>query len=111
MNLVMMNPFSPDYSKRDYLLPNGCKDLIDLLRVPEPNEKELPWPVPPLIGEITIPEPLTVKELAGLLHEKPFKIVADLMQIGVFATVDWALPLEAIAKVARRYGYRVMRQG
>jgi hypothetical protein len=107
----MMNPFSPDYSKRDYLLPKGCKDLIDLLRVPEPNEKELPWPVPPQIGEIAVPERVTVKELARLLHQKPFKIVADLMQIGVFATVDWALPLDAVSKVARMYGYRVMRKG
>ena len=107
---MKMNPFSPDYSKRDYLLPNGCKDLIDLLRLPEPNEKELPWRVPLLIGEIVIPDPITTKELARVLHQKPFKIVADLMQIGVFATVDSALPLDAVAKVARRYGYRVIRE-
>ena len=105
----MMNPFSPDYSKRDYLLPNGCKDLIDLLRLPEPNEKELPWPVPPLIGEITVSVPVTAKELARLLHQKPFQIVADLMQLGVFGTVNGMLPLDAVPKIARRYGYRVMR--
>ena len=105
----MMNPFSPDYSRRDYLLPNGCKDLIDLLRLPEPNPKELPWPVPPLIGEITVPVPVTAKELARLLHQKPFQIVADLMQLGVF-TVNGMLPPDVVPKVARRYGYTVMRQ-
>jgi len=24
---------SPDYSKGDYLLPNGCKDLIDVINL------------------------------------------------------------------------------
>jgi hypothetical protein len=90
-------------------LPNGCKDLIDLLRLPEPNPKELPWPVPPLLGEITVSVPVTAKELARLVHQKPFRIVADLMQLGVF-TVNGMVPLDAVAKVARLYGYRVMRQ-
>ena len=27
-----MYEFNPDYSKRDYLLPPGCKDLIDVIK-------------------------------------------------------------------------------
>src|SRR6267154_2101993 len=34
-----------DYNKRSYLLPSGCKDLIDLLRL-EQEKKQLPMKLP-----------------------------------------------------------------
>jgi translation initiation factor IF-2 len=55
---------------------------------------------------ITIKPPIVVRELAEHLKQKPFKIIADLMQLGVFATVNQAIE-EAIAqKVCATYGYR-----
>jgi len=55
-----------DYSKRDYLLPNGCKDLIDTLYVQISQEP-------------------TVAQLAVLLNQRPVKLVADLFSILAFS--------------------------
>jgi len=43
------------------------------------------------------------------LREKPFRIIADLMETGVFANLNHELSFEAIAKVARRHGYTARR--
>ena len=80
----------PDYNKRDYLLPKGCKDLADALVVNVPKEP-------------------TVLELAGLLGKQPASLVADLFQLGVFASARQRLSFETASKVAQKYGY-VARQ-
>jgi len=99
--------------KRGYLLPEGCKDLIDVIKLKPESEPSTPLPqqcvaksdLPPVIGEIVIPQPTLVGELAGLLKQKPFQIVADLMQFGVFANVNQALDFDIISSVARKYGF------
>jgi hypothetical protein len=113
--------FEPDeYMKRGYLLPEGCKDLIDALK-PKPqlglNAKPIqPFgplpqstPLPPIVGEIAIPEHASVLELATLLCQKPFQIVADLMQFGVFANVWQQLDFDTLSKVVRMYGFTAKR--
>jgi len=62
--------------------------------------------LPPDAQVITIKPPIVVRELAEQLKQKPFKIIADLMEVGVFANVNQAID-EAIAqKVCAKYGYR-----
>ena len=101
-----------DYSKRDYLLPEGCKDLIDVLRfeaqkrVPQQRQApKPPAPLPPIIGELVIPLRTTVFHLASRLSQKPFRIIADLMEVGVFVNMNHELDFDTIAKVARSHGY------
>ena len=103
---------SPDYSKRDYLLPPGCKDLIDVINLESAKRTEahqhlgeLRGVPPPITGDILVAGSTTVQQLAELLRQKPFKIIADLMELGVFAAVNQVVGFEAISKVARRYGY------
>src|SRR5271154_3850049 len=103
-----------DFMKRGYLLPEGCKDLIDILKLKphhEPKHPSPPHPAPPppIIGEIVIPEQTTILDLARLLSQKPFQIVADVMQLGVFATVKQTLRFEIISSVARKYGFIAKR--
>lgn len=81
---------SPNYNSRDYLLPKGCKDLVDVIN---------------LKGEIFVSGATSVGELAVLLGQKPFRIVADLMQLGIFATVNQVVGFATMQKVARKYGY------
>ena len=76
----------PDYSKRDHLLPKGCKDLADTL-------------------VITVSKKPTVLELARLLGKKPAALIADLFQLGVFASAQQPLNFEVANRVARKYGY------
>src|SRR5437016_682311 len=99
-----------DYSKRGYLLPEGCKDLIDVWKLQSKQEQQkqasgLPPPLPPIIGEIFFPKKTTVLQLANVLGQKPFLIIADLMELGVFANVHHELDFEVISKVVRKHGY------
>ena len=76
----------PDYSKRDYLLPKGCKNLSDVL-------------------VITVPKETTIAQLAPLLGQTPVQLRADLFRFGVFASTEQALNFETTCKVAQKYGY------
>jgi translation initiation factor IF-2 len=55
---------------------------------------------------ITIKPPIVVRELADQLKQKPFKVIADLMQLGVFATVNQAIDEAVAEKVCANYGFR-----
>jgi hypothetical protein len=103
-----------DFMKRGYLLPEDCKDLIDVLKPKSRSEPKRPSPpppaaLPPITGELVIPAQTSVLDLARLLGQKPFRIVADLMQFGVFATVKQTLDFEVISSVARKYGFIAKR--
>ena len=56
---------------------------------------------PPTRKVITIKPPIVVRELAEQLKQKPFQIIADLMELGVFATVNQAID-EKIAAASLR---------
>ncbi len=57
-------------------------------------------------GVISIKPPIVVRELAEQLKQKPFKIIADLIELGEFATVNQAIDEAAAQKVCAKYGYR-----
>ena len=103
---------SPDYSKRDYLLPKGCKDLIDVIELQGSEDgkvSQLVGKVPFITGDLLVSETTTVRELAHLLGKKPFHIIADLMELGVFASVSQPLDFETVSAVVRKYGYTAKR--
>jgi hypothetical protein len=50
-----------------------------------------------------------VRDLAGCLHLKPFKIVADLLEMKLFKTADDTVDFETASIVARNHGYRAER--
>jgi hypothetical protein len=103
-----------NYSKRGYLLPKGCKDLIDVLKLeaqhhPGHPQTPLASPFPLIAGALIVPEKMTVLELATLLKQKPFKIIADMMETGIFASVNQQIDFGVIARVAKKYGYTAMK--
>ena len=55
---------------------------------------------------ISIKPPIVVRELAEQLKQKPFKIIADLMEAGVFATVNQAIEEAVAEKICAKYGVR-----
>ncbi|MSU57670.1 MAG: translation initiation factor IF-2 [Pedosphaera sp.] len=55
---------------------------------------------------ITIKPPIVVRELAEQLKQKPFKIIADLMEAGVFANVNQAIDEKIAAQICVKYGVR-----
>jgi len=55
---------------------------------------------------ITIKPPIVVRELAEQLKQKPFKIIADLMGLGVFATVNQAVDEKIAQQLCAKYGFK-----
>ena len=76
----------PDYSKRNYLLPKGCKDLADAL-------------------VIIVSGKIKASELAASLGQTSVRIIADLFRLGVFSSAEAPLSFEIASKVAEKYGY------
>jgi hypothetical protein len=81
---------TPDYRRRDYLLPKGCKDLADAIDAK---------------GEIFVSEQTPVGLLAVLLGQKSSRVITDLKQLGIFATAEQGLDSRTMRIIARRYGY------
>ena len=80
---------------------------------PQKEDRKAPVPAPPpkfiapTTGEIiVIKPPIVVRELATQLKQKPFKIIADLMGLGVFATVNQAIDEKIAQQLCAKYGFR-----
>jgi hypothetical protein len=98
-----------EFMKRGYLLPNGCKDLIDVQRLivgptPAVTQGSAQSPLP-IIGGIAVLPWMTVKESARALKLNPFRIIADLMGIGVYVSVNQKLDFTAFCWVIMEYGF------
>ncbi|MEO7300771.1 MAG: translation initiation factor IF-2, partial [Verrucomicrobiota bacterium] len=73
----------------------------------EPSKPSTPKFVPPTTGTlITLKPPVVVRELAEQLNRKPFQLIADLMGLGVFATVNQSIDEEVAQKICAKYGFR-----
>jgi translation initiation factor IF-2 len=55
--------------------------------------------------EITIPEVITVRDLAELLEETPIKIIKSLMSNGVLASINQQVDFDTAAIIAAEFGY------
>src|SRR6266498_3807769 len=77
-------------------------------RVPaQPAAPTPPQFVPPATGElITLKPPIVVRELAEQLKRKPFQLIADLMELGVFANLNQSIDETTAQKLCAKYGFR-----
>src|SRR5216117_4077383 len=63
--------------------------------------------VPLATGEIiTLKPPVVVRDLAEQLKRKPFQLIADLMELGVFANVNQSIDETTAQKLCAKYGFR-----
>ena len=58
---------------------------------------------------IHVPDPVVVKELAAALKVKPFKVVADLMQLRLFKTPDELISFEVAEIISQWHGYKAIQ--
>jgi translation initiation factor IF-2 len=73
----------------------------------KPAEPPAPKPQLPADAKvISIKPPIVVRELAEQLKQKPFKIIADLMEVGVFANVNQSIEESIAQRICFKYGYR-----
>jgi len=54
-------------------------------------------------------DPVVVKDLASAIRVKPFKVVADLMELRIFKSPDETVAFETAVIIARKHGYRAER--
>src|SRR5579862_4409722 len=109
----------PEPEKPRFLLPDGCKDLIDALRLRQQHTSEgdleidFPGPsvsappTPPPLGfpaNVTIPDPVTVGDLASALHLKPFQLIHSLMQFNIFAAPGTQLEFNTASVICAQHG-------
>lgn len=63
--------------------------------------------VAPTTGHlITLKPPIIVRDLAEQLKRKPFQIIADLMEVGVFANVNQSIEEDVAQRICAKYGFR-----
>jgi len=63
--------------------------------------------VPPTTGElITLKPPIIVRDLAERLNKKPFQLIADLMELGVFANVNQSIDETTAQRLCAKYQFR-----
>ena len=60
-------------------------------------------------AEIDLPDPVSVKDLAAALRQRPFKIVAEVMELGQFKNIHDTVAFDTASKIARRYGFDARR--
>jgi hypothetical protein len=59
--------------------------------------------------EIEIPDPISARDLAKLLHLKPFQVIKDLMVVGVFTNQNACLPFATASEVAHKHGFHTKK--
>ncbi len=59
----------------------------------------------PALKELELDLPITVKDLAVKLQEKPSMLIKSLMGIGLMAAINQSLDKETLEKVCKKYGY------
>jgi hypothetical protein len=55
---------------------------------------------------IFVPGYIEVRELAEAMKLRPFKVVADLMELKVFKHADELIDFETAANIARKHGFQ-----
>jgi len=104
-------PFpNQDYSKRDYLLPLGCKDLADAIKL---HAAIVPPPVryPPVTKRVTLPEKVSVRFLAEFSGQDLHTIDKVLHELRIAVDVNRSVDFEDAQRILRRYGIWAERGG
>ncbi|MCP5522743.1 MAG: translation initiation factor IF-2 [Verrucomicrobiales bacterium] len=71
-----------------------------------PKLPPMPRPETLTAGELTMKPPIIIRDLAERLKRKPHQIIADLMEMGVFATVNQSIEPEVAQRVCVKYKIR-----
>jgi hypothetical protein len=54
---------------------------------------------------IFVPDYIEVRELAGLLELKAFKVVAEVLELGIFKHADEVIDFATATVIARKHGF------
>ena len=104
-------PFpNQDYSERDFLLPAGCKDLMEAMR--REQQSAIPRnPEPEITRWVTLPEKVSIGYLAELTGQQLCTIINDLCRLRLFLGIYRSLDFESAARLLEQYGVGALREG
>ena len=71
---------------------------------PKPADPRAALPASAIV--ITMKPPIVVRDLAEQMKRKPFQLIADLMQMGIFANVNQAVDEPIAIKLCAKHGFR-----
>jgi translation initiation factor IF-2 len=113
-------------SSRGKALPRiGAKKIVPVIEIPAEVISEVPSDSSSLsLEEVASPEvsdkpeqkvihikpPIMIKELAAQMDVKPFKMIHDLMEMNIFASINQSVEPEVAAKLCERYGFVFERE-
>lgn len=72
---------------------------------PPTASKEAPEGDPDEIKQITLKPPIVVRDFANELGVKPFKLISELMEMGIFASINQSLEEEVASTLAAKHGF------
>ena len=105
-----MEPNEIPFDRCEYLLPPGCKDLIDKIHLAQVQSRRKPKFRPRQTPTVYLPLRMTVKELAIALDTKLPTVIKLLKGMKVFTSVNQKVPFYTAAKVAAMYGYQAKKR-
>lgn len=73
---------------------------------PAPASRGPAYVAPPGAVIITMKPPIAVRELADKLNRKPYQIIADLMELNVFANVNQTIEEAVAIRVCAKHGFK-----
>ncbi|KAF0170517.1 MAG: translation initiation factor IF-2, partial [Limisphaerales bacterium] len=73
---------------------------------PAPKPVDPRAALPSTAQVITMKPPIVVRDLADQMKRKPFQLIADLMQMGIFANVNQAVDEPVAIKLCAKHGFK-----
>ncbi|MFA5145432.1 MAG: translation initiation factor IF-2 [Candidatus Omnitrophota bacterium] len=91
--------------------PPKAKEKIEVKAAPVATPVAVPVVVPPAVPmkELELELPITVKDLAVRLQDKPSIVIKTLMGMGVMVGINQTLEEPAVIKLCDKYGYRIKK--
>jgi translation initiation factor IF-2 len=56
-----------------------------------------------------MPDYIKIRDLAGLLGVKPFRVVAEMLELRIFKHADEVIDFSTASRIAQRHGFIVER--
>ena len=115
--MARMTPFAPPSAKSPILppaMPSSTRPPVPA--APSMSKNAPPLPAAPAASTITVTEeggvkiihlkpPIIVREFAGALNLKPFKLISELMEMKIFASMNQSIDEAVATKLAEKHGF------
>jgi len=98
-----METSNEDNRERGYLLPPGCKDLLDVIKLPKAPEPGSA-PYPPITRKITLPNVVAVRFLVETSGQDVETIVALMHKLRIIVDVNRSVDFGTAQKILRHFG-------